>query len=335
MKSTTFEDLYHNGYCIRPADMKDLREAVAMFNACSQATIGSHEFTLERYAREWQAPGFNLDEDTRIVLSPDSQIVGCIEVRTLTDPPVHPWVWARVHPNWEGNGVASAMMNWGKARAHEAAIHRVPEDVRIAMYSGTIKTHKPSNELLEGFGMQVVRQSYRMRIDFETQPATPSWPQGIRVRTYKHSEDAEATYRAQEEAFQDHWGYVDVLFEKGFQQWQHFNIDQEHFDPSLWFLATENEEIVGLALCRLQADDNPDLGWVNVLGVRRPWRGRGLGLKLLHHAFNALHERGKRGAALEVDTQSLTGATRLYEKAGMRVERHYLTYELELRPGRE
>jgi hypothetical protein len=34
-----------------------------------------------------------------------------------------------------------------------------------------------------------------------------------------------------------------------------------------------------------------------------------------------------------VDTQNPTGATRLYEKAGMHVERQYDFFEKELRPG--
>jgi len=38
---------------------------------------------------------------------------------------------------------------------------------------------------------------------------------------------------------------------------------------------------------------------------------------------------------LGVDAGSLTGATRLYERAGMRPIRQFDTYELELRPGRD
>ena len=36
-----------------------------------------------------------------------------------------------------------------------------------------------------------------------------------------------------------------------------------------------------------------------------------------------------------MDAQSLTGATRLYERAGMRPLVHYDSYEKELRPGVE
>jgi len=71
------------------------------------------------------------------------------------------------------------------------------------------------------------------------------------------------------------------------------------------------------------------------LGVRRPWRRLGLGFALLKHAFRQLHDRGKVGACLGVDAENPTGATRLYESAGMRVARSEAVYEKLLRTGRD
>ena len=103
----------------------------------------------------------------------------------------------------------------------------------------------------------------------------------------------------------------------------------ELFDPSLWFLAEEAEEPAGAILCR----QDLGVGWVDSLGVRPAWRRRGLGLALLRHAFGEFHRRGWPGAALGVDAANETGATRLYEGAGMRVARQYAIYQKELRPG--
>jgi ribosomal protein S18 acetylase RimI-like enzyme len=77
------------------------------------------------------------------------------------------------------------------------------------------------------------------------------------------------------------------------------------------------------------------MGWVNTLGVLRPWRRKGVGMALLLHSFNEFYRRGWRKAGLGVDASSLTGATRLYERAGMHVARQYDSYQKELRPGRE
>jgi ribosomal protein S18 acetylase RimI-like enzyme len=107
------------------------------------------------------------------------------------------------------------------------------------------------------------------------------------------------------------------------------------YDPSLWFLAVNGDNIAGIALCLSEARGRPELGWVSVLGVRPAWRGQGLGLALLKHAFAEFHRRGKRTVGLAVDSESLTGATRLYERAGMHVARDGRSYERVLRAGRE
>src|SRR5215468_1533170 len=71
-------------------------------------------------------------------------------------------------------------------------------------------------------------------------------------------------------------------------------------------------------------------GVVGALGVRKPWRRRGIAQALLHHAFGEFYRRGKRRVALGVDAENPTGATRLYERAGMHVAFEAVTYGKEL-----
>jgi ribosomal protein S18 acetylase RimI-like enzyme len=103
------------------------------------------------------------------------------------------------------------------------------------------------------------------------------------------------------------------------------------FDPSLWFLAWDGAEIAGMALCTAQ----PDKGYIQTVAVRRAWRGRGLGLALLEAAFGTYYERGTRHIELSVDSESPTGAARLYERAGMYPSFTVVLYEKEIRPGRD
>ena len=103
----------------------------------------------------------------------------------------------------------------------------------------------------------------------------------------------------------------------------------------MWFLAMEGDEIAGISLTRPEGYSEKELGWVNILGVRRPWRKHGLGLALLLHSFGELYRRGVRKAGLGVDAENLTGALRLYEKAGMHVHMVFDTYEKTIREGRE
>jgi mycothiol synthase len=183
--------------------------------------------------------------------------------------------------------------------------------------------------LLEKHGYKQIRSSWRMAIELHEAPAAPEWATGITVRTLASDMNLlPAVYLADEEAFKDHWGHMPMSFE----EWQHVAVNRENFDPTLWFLAMDGEQIAAVALCQ---DEKEAGSWVHSLGVRRPWRQKGLGMALLRQAFGEFYRRGLRNVYLGVDAQSLTGATRLYERAGMHVVRQYNTYEKELRAGKE
>ena len=109
-----------------------------------------------------------------------------------------------------------------------------------------------------------------------------------------------------------------------FEEWKSwYYLDQEQFDPTLWFLASAGNELVGVALNRSARDK----GEILHLGVRRSWRHKGLGMALLLLTFATFMQREIYTISLSVDTQSLTGANRLYERAGMSVTDQYHTYE--------
>ncbi len=326
--------LLEKGFSMRPATMDDVKDAVTFFNICARHLTGAEEATEELIAGEWNNPKFNLTRSTRLVFTPDKQLVGYVEVWDTSPVPVTPWVWGRVHPDFEGLGIGTALMTWAEDRAREV-IERVPDDARVAMRSSTLSNYEPGQELLQGLGMQLVRHFWRMVIDLNEPPALPTWPAGIRVMTYAEMDDITAVYRASNDAFRDHWGYVEQPIEAGVQQWQHWTQNDPEFDPTYWFLAVDGEEIAGVSLCRPRSYDDPDMGWVNTLGVRRPWRRQGLGLALLQHSFVELYKLGRQRVGLGVDAANLTGATRLYEKAGMSVARQFDTYEKVLRPGRD
>ena len=78
-----------------------------------------------------------------------------------------------------------------------------------------------------------------------------------------------------------------------------------------------------------------DMGWVSSRAVCRPYRKRGLGEALLRRSFTILHGKGKKRVGLGVDATSLTSATRLYEKCGMRQYKVFVQVEKILRDGEE
>lgn len=322
------------GFTARPATMDDLETVVTLLNACSKAEVGRPEHNVADTRSEWISEDFHLETNTRLVFAPDGQLAGYIEVWDTSAVPVSPRVWGRTHPDFAGQGIGTAMLTWAEERVRQV-FPLVPDDARVVMRCGALSTHEPSKALLEGYDMSLIRYFWTMMIEVGEAPPAPVWPEGIEIKTFAEVNDLTAVMRATEDAFKDHWGYVEQPEEHELRQWREWVNNDPVFDASLWFLAMDGEEIAGVSLCRLKSSHDPEMGWVNALGVRRPYRRQGLALALLHHSFGELVARGKQKIGLGVDAQSLTGATRLYEKAGMHVFREYHDYEKELRPGRD
>jgi mycothiol synthase len=323
------------GFTVRGATMNDIEPSMALINRWSRSVVGWDESaTVEGVRAEWTSPGFDPAEDIRLVFASNGEMAGYIEVWTTSKPPVHPWIWGRVDPKYEDKGIGTWLLRWAEGRALRV-LPTVPNELRFAPRLGIWRPAEKSKKLFEDFGYRYIRSSYHMLIDMEAPVPEPEFPAGIVIRTFNPEADAEAVYHADTDAFRDHFGFIEPPFEEGFKRFKHFMIDSQDFDPSLWFLAMDGDEIAGVNLCRPHALDDPDMGWVSSLGVRRQWRKRGIGLALLRHSFNEFYRRGKRKVGLGVDAQNLTGALRLYEGAGMHIQRAFDNYEKELRAGTE
>lgn len=321
------------GFTVRGAALADAESATEMFNLWMRKTTGQDDISDAAILREdWTSPNFDPERDIRLVFSPTGQLAGYIEVWTTAKPPVHPWIWGRVHPDFGGLGIGTSLMNWAEEHARRVLPDLEP-DLRFAPRTGSPRAAEGSRQLFEDCGFKRIRSSYEMRIEMDDAPPAPEWSQGIALQTGSH-EQIPAIYSAFRESFRDHFGHVEEPYEEGLARFTHF-MKSEGQDTSMWFLAMDGEEIAGLSLCRPQSYSDPEMGWVNILGVRRPWRKRGIGVALLRHSFGEFHRRGVRKAGLGVDAENLTGALRLYEKAGMSVHLVFDTYEKTIREGHE
>ena len=321
------------GFTARGVTLKDLEPAMQLFNRWSRAVLGRDEFAnIESIRDEWQAPGVDLVEDVRHIFAPNGELVGHVEVWTTVPPSIHPELWGRVDPRYEDIGIGTWMMHWAEQRALQALKH-IPTELRFAPRVGTFRQDEKAKKLFEDFGYHHIRTFYHMLIEMDAPVPAAEFPEGVELRPFIKGEHDVAVWQAQNEVFHDHWGHKDVTFE----EWKYDRIEDSGFDPTLWFLAVDSysAEIAGYAISRSQSFQDSDRGWVRSLGVRRPWRKRGLGLALLRHSFNEFYRRGKHKVGLGVDAQNLTGALRIYENAGMHVDQAFDFYEKELRPGRD
>jgi len=321
-------------FVFRAPTLADLEALTDLYNDYWEILFGLRGFTVAEMHRMLTTPGFDLQTSMRVVIAPGGRMAGSIMVRDMACPPVHPGVFGCVHADLEGQGIGTRMLQWAIERARQA-VARVPDGVRVSAHFTGSSTHEPTRRLFEKLDLKLMRHFWFMSIDLDKAPPEPAWPDGLVIRTYEERPDLRAVYRAVDDAFQDTWGHVHREEEDGLARWQRRVEDDANFDPSLWFLALDGDEIAALALCAPKTGDDVDMGFVEYVAVRRRWRRRGFGLGLLQHVFGEFYRRGRKRASLSVDAESLTGAMRLYEKAGMRVARQTDAYELELREGDE
>jgi mycothiol synthase len=296
--------------------------------------LGQPGFSLDYLKNLYQSPGFDLEQSSMLIRDQAGSLVALVEVWDELDPPVHPHIWLTVDPDYEDQGLEDYLLAWAEERAMQV-FDRVDPELRIAIRSGINSKIGSGQRAYLRAGLKLIRHGLQMRIEMDKKPPEPIWPEGIQLKPYNPEEDARLVYETDEEAFQDHFGFVKEDLEEGFKRFMHHLTGDDTYDPSLWFLATEGEEIVAICICRRYGLQDPDTGYVSSLGVKRPWRRRGVAQALLLHAFGEYYRRGKRVVDLGVDAESLTGATDLYKKVGMYVLRQHDYYEKELRPGKE
>lgn len=323
------------GYTARPGTLEDYKTVFDLLNIHSMYLNGCVDLLDPELIRlDWLNDGFNPETDIRMVFAPDDTPVAFVECWQTAEPPVHPWISGIVHPEHWGRGIGSHLITWAEDRA-TAALERCAPELRVAPKSGILAHNKAGKELLESLGWKHVRSFYRMMTDLDTAPEVPVLPEGITIRPYDPETELVTIYNTMWEAFRDHYGVIVPPFEKGIAEFKHNFIEVPGYDPRFWFVAMDGDQMVGISICRPVDDEDPDCGWVNELGVLRPWRKHGVGYALLKHSFAAFYEAGRKRAGLGVDSQNLTGALRLYERAGMHVQRQYDQYEKEFRPGKE
>jgi ribosomal protein S18 acetylase RimI-like enzyme len=188
--------------------------------------------------------------------------------------------------------------------------------------SGTLASNAAALALFDTRGYAPVRHFFRMVIELEREPPAPQWPPGLEPRAFDPL-DAAAFHAAVEEAFADEFGHVPETFEA----WRARRVEAPEATLDLWLAVWDGDEIAATLMCDRERFG---MGWIGSVGVREPWRRRGLGLALLHHAFGEFWRLGQHRVALGVDAENPTGATRLYERAGMRVLFDYVLFEKRL-----
>jgi mycothiol synthase len=295
---------------VRRPRLEDLEAVVELGNAFERVFTGAESFSRDELADDWRR--LDLEQDAWLVLVPGGRIAGYATLeeeapeRLISD--------GYVHPELRGLGVGGKLVDLAEERARA----RSGASIRT-----TVVAHdEAAAGVLTSRGYELARHFYRMVVELGDEAPEPDWPDGLRVEPFRE-DDALAFHEAIEDAWQDHWDHSP----RPFEVFRARMMEGSRYDPSLWAVVRAGDEIAGGTICE---PEYYAMGWIRSLFVRRPWRRHGLGMALLLNAFRQFHARGERRVGLGVDAESPTGATRLYERAGMTVAEATAIYRKEL-----
>jgi ribosomal protein S18 acetylase RimI-like enzyme len=310
---------------MRPPQDDDAEDVAAFTNEECVAFLGVPTVNADWLRSRWTAPTVDHECDFAVVESPGEEL--CAFFGVEAEPPfAEVFALGIIAPAFHGMGLGNAIVTENERRARRFEELADPS-ARFVIHAGALADEPKASALFSSHGYHEVRRFELRRVDFEGKPPRPPDIDGIRVRGF-NIEEARQVYAAHVEAFADHWGVGAETYE----DFRHLNLDAPEYDPALWFLAWDGQTLAGYLIAHEHSREDPSRGYIAVLGVRRPYRRRGLGKALLLHAFGALHARGSRGVDLHVDAESVTGATRLYDRVGMTAHPRFATWEKELRP---
>jgi mycothiol synthase len=307
-----------DGFFVRPAVRDDLDEIVALIRAAETAVCGTTTANPGEVSSDWHDPRFDMTRDTRVVTDGGGRLVA-YALAWGVDPALPVDLYYELHPDFADAGLDDYLVGLLLARAREHAGARDPAAGQAGIALWCLRDDERKRALYERLGAVRTRVFLRMTIDTGDLPPAHPWPAGTTVAPFRRDEDERKVHAAINDAFSEHFHASAPPLDT----WRAQVLGDDDFDPELFFIARDGDEVAGAVLCFT----TPEVGIVDQLAVRKPWRGRGLGKALLLHALHQMSARGHERFQLGVDAQNATGATQLYLGIGMRPTRVTDFYE--------
>ncbi|MFD1955276.1 GNAT family N-acetyltransferase [Paenibacillus thailandensis] len=290
------------GWTVRHPRLEDAREITDMIALCDVEDYGVPDITLEDLLEAWSF--INYETDAWVAIASNGKIAGYAFVEKRGADRIDGCVFE--HPEYADAEVGTQLLSLAEARA----AHYAESNAGMRFIQQVAYANQKARRRLESGGYTFVRLYERMVADLNDLPGeVASLPAGLILRSFVPDRDERALYETYTDSFRDCWGYCPAEYDEWIRERK-----GERYDPALWFIVWAAEKPAAFLLGNIQEDGL----FIELLGVKREWRGRGIGLALLQRAFEIGRKRGQTSVMLNVDSDSLTGANFLYAKAGMR-----------------
>ncbi len=225
-----------------------------------------------------------------------------------------------VDPALRGRGIGTALLAELERRQRaRAAEHVQPRETVLMSFAAA---GRPDEALLRAHGYEPARWFIDMVRPTLDDLVERPMPEGLELRPVTPDQH-ETIWRANREAFRDHWGGSDESIEQ-----LRRILDDPDTDTDLWLIAWDGGEVAGGVWNEIRSAENDELGirrgWLDSVFTRRRWRRRGLAGALISRSIALLRDRGMTSAILGVDADNPTGALGLYEAAGFAVHDRFV-----------
>jgi GNAT superfamily N-acetyltransferase len=228
-------------------------------------------------------------------------------------------------PAWRRKGIGAVMLHWMENHLRVIANGHSAERAKL-FQCGLSQSEVGLTAMLEREGYYPVRYGWIMLRS--TQDGIPDFPlpEGLEVRPLL-PEHYRAAWDASVEAFRGGWGFAQPTDEQ-YEAWK----NRATFQPHLWQIAWDvaTNQIAGQVHVCIDPAQNEKFrrkrGWLELVCVGQAWRKRGLAHALITRALHVQKEQGMTESTLGVDSENVSGATRVYEDCGFLVEKRNTIY---------
>jgi len=265
----------------------------------------------ENFTHSWVDP----ERDSVVAENGDGNVVawGFATVPPEQDSLIRCLQFGGVRPAHRGRGLGRALLTWQGQRGLQL-LARSESTVPGVMVAWADAQNPSMVRLAERLGYEVARHFLQLARRFDT-PIDDADLEGYEIVPFDASR-SEAVRAARNDAFRDHWRSQPAPRE----MWESA-MGRSNKRPDLSFLAIAPDgEVAGFVLSEVNVGDFESSGfshaYINLVGTRRAHRGRGIAKALLLHTLHASRGDGLEGAVLDVDADSPTGATALYDQVG-------------------
>jgi mycothiol synthase len=302
-----------DGYTVRPSTRDDIEAIAHLVQAIDLHDEGIVEPVRGHIEDDWANPLFQAEQDTVMVAAESGELAAYASAWGI-EPSTSVEAWINVHPDHRARGLGTWLVGWAEARSRRYLIQAGASTLLRAWVSSS----GDGRVFMERSGYRHVRTFWHMQRTLDGTERAGSPPAGVTIRPFRDG-DGPALHRVLEASFEGHFGFERMAYDA----WRSATLGSSSSDPSLFFVAERVGEPVGVLTTAIDEEEP----WVAEVGVLQAHRGIGIGRALLRRAFAELAARGWTIVKLNVDGGNRSGATRLYESAGMTRGRSWHVYE--------